>query len=299
VWWRKRTSAISLQPRAAEAALYWQRSLSIRVSNIAWSPVVLAACLSACGRIGYDAPDVGAGGGDPSLDASDHSLEDGGIGDAEPVEGTLSCAGIKNGDPSASDGVYMVDPDGPGGGAPLIAYCDMTTDGGGWTMVLSYVHRGGTNPAIVIRTDDLPLLAGDTLGADEAASESWGHASTSLIARFPFSQLRFSCRSSVHTRRLDFKTDLPSCLDYIRSGTGFCAGIASAFTGLAGHDARLPGGSTHVIGDAADLSMLERPFYKNSLPKADWVIAPDADEWECDDQARGSANDTIHRVWIR
>ena len=37
--------------------------------------------------------------------------------------------------PTTSTGAYLIDPDGPGATAPFQVKCDMTTDGGGWTVI--------------------------------------------------------------------------------------------------------------------------------------------------------------------
>jgi len=56
-----------------------------------------------------------------------------------------SCKEIKDyGGAWTPTGLYYIDPDGAGGTAPYVTYCDMTTDGGGWTLVWSNL-RGGTN----------------------------------------------------------------------------------------------------------------------------------------------------------
>ena len=41
----------------------------------------------------------------------------------------------------------------------------MNTDGGGWTLVLNYLHQGGDNPSLSSRSTT-PLLVSSSLGTN-------------------------------------------------------------------------------------------------------------------------------------
>lgn len=80
----------------------------------------------------------------------------------------LSCNDIKKtiGE-FASDGVYLVDPDGTGGNAPFNAYCNMTVEGGGWG--LAYKQHGFSSGSMLV---NYPAGAGTAAYLNPASTVS-------------------------------------------------------------------------------------------------------------------------------
>lgn len=65
-----------------------------------------------------------------------------------------NCKEILANNPGSSDGVYTIDPDGSGGViTPFNCFCDMTTDGGGWTMVGYYKNPANYTDLMLARTN--------------------------------------------------------------------------------------------------------------------------------------------------
>jgi len=91
------------------------------------------------------------------------------IGDIDAPAYCKNCMEILTSNPGSSDGLYTIDPDGSGAIEPFECYCDMTTDGGGWTMVGYYKNPANYGDFMHARTD----AAYGTEIANPNSSSAW------------------------------------------------------------------------------------------------------------------------------
>jgi hypothetical protein len=101
-----------------------------------------------------------------------------------PVPTYASCAALLAAEPSATSGVYSLDPDGAGPIAPFTTFCEMTEDGGGWTLALKL---DGAKKTFVY---DSPLWTNsDTLNPSESLLDNV-EAKLASFSTMPFTSLR-------------------------------------------------------------------------------------------------------------
>ncbi len=95
-----------------------------------------------------------------------------------------SCADILAQDPKAASGKYLVDPDGAGGLAAFETLCDMTSDGGGWTLLL---RADGAKSTFQY---DVPLWTDDKAYQENQVADASAEVKTLAAVTMPFTSLR-------------------------------------------------------------------------------------------------------------
>ena len=188
-------------------------------------------------------------------------------------------------------------------GSTFQGVLDNDTDGGGWLMVLNYVHLAGDNSDLTIRNTDLPLLDSSTLpllpADNEAGTQFWGHMGNALANAIDFDEMRFYGITTGHNRVIDFRTSFANGINYVKTGTGSFANLFRPENHILGanHTATIiPQGAGNVFVNQGNLALTNFPFWASG--NAHWGIRGAGARWEVDDSAV-NGHSTIHRVWVR
>ena len=226
-----------------------------------------------------------------------------------------SAVSIRQANPEAPSGVYYI----TWGSQVYPIYCEMELAGGGWMMILNYIHLGGTNPNLLVRTNSFPHLGSKyTLGPDESGSTgvggTWGHIGNDLANEYNWTEYMFYGRTSFHNRVIHFTGNNTNIVSYIKTGSGTMdpsyADTATNSNVELYNNATIP---FYVNNDRSgysnqnDLAMTNFPIYGNSTignPRAHWGIKGGGNRWEVDDypSSQGGTVDgssTIHRILVR
>ena len=121
-----------------------------------------------------------------------------------------SCKALLAADPATKSGIYSLDPDGGGPVPAFQAYCDMTSDGGGWTLLLKQDGAKATLAYDEPIWTNAAVLAADKPDLDGNEFKSAG------FATMPFKQVRIAMKVGAETKALTLPVGGSSLTDLFK-----------------------------------------------------------------------------------